>query len=322
MDSLDSPPPILASPITDRTLSVAVVGAGRHGQSMARAFQSSAGWDLQAVCDVEVPRARSVASSIGGLPVFESLDEMLDQVTSDAVAIATPVETRRDVVMSALRAGFHVLVEEPMAASLSDGLDMVYEAASQGLILMVDHAPCYSPAVQTMQRLIQSGMLGELLFVDSTCAASQQQQGQAADVLWTLAAPDLAVLDFILPGRLAVTEVSAIGSDPAYTGRDSVVHLNLRLRNNLIAHLHITGVSADNARRMVIGGSLRTLIWDGLDSGEEGVHRAVREFGRCIRGGGPPPEKEPSALAILSVLEAGRRSLRLENPAIVHGVGP
>lgn len=321
MDSL-SPPPILGFPVTRRTLSVVVAGAGRQGQTMARGFQASTGWDLQAVCDVEVQRARRVASSIGRMPAFESLEATLDQVTPDAIAIATPVETRRDVVMSALRAGFHVLVEDPMAACLSDGLDMVYEAASQGLVLMVDHAPCYSPAVRTMQRLIQSGMLGELLFVDSTLTGSQQQEGQAADVLWTLAAPDLAVLDFILPGRLAVTEVSAISSGPGDTGRDSVVHLNLRLRNNLTAHLHITCVSADSARRMVIGGSLRTLVWDGLDSGQEGVRQAVLEFGRCIRGGGPPLKKEPSALVILSVLEAGRRSLSLENQAIGHGAGP
>lgn len=322
MDSLDSPPPTLGSTITGRTLSVVVAGAGRQGQTMARCFQASAGWDLQAVCDVEVQRARMVASSIGRMPVFESLEETLDQTTPDAIAIATPVGTRRDVVMSALRAGFHVLVEEPMAACLSDGLDMVYEAASQGLILMVDHAPCYSPAVRTMQRLIQSGMLGELLFVDSTRAASQQQQGQAADVLWTLAAADLAVLDFILPGRLAVTEVSATRSDPGDTGCDSAVHLNLRLRNNSTAHLHITCAGGDNGRRMVIGGSSRTLVWEGLDSGQEGVRQAVREFGRCIRSGGPTLMKKPSALVILSVLEAGRRSLSLENQAIGQGAGP
>lgn len=322
MESLDSPPPLLGSPTTDRTLSVVLAGAGRQGQAMAKGFQSSAGWKLQAVCDVEVQRARRVASAIGGLPVFGSLDEALDRISPDAVAIATPVETRRDVVMSALRAGLHVLIEEPMAASLSDGLDMVCEAASQGLILMVDHAPCYSTDVLTIQRLIQSGMLGELLFVESALDASQQQQGQAADVLWTLAAPDLAVLDFILPGRLAVTEISALGSDPGETGRDSGLHLNLRLHNNLTARMHITCVSAGGARRMVIGGSLRTLVWDGLDSGQQGVRRAVREFGRCIRDGGPPPAKEPSGLVILSVLEAGRRSLCLENQAIGHGVGP
>lgn len=322
MDSLDSPPPILGSPIADRKLGVVLAGAGRQGQTMARGFQESAAWDLQAVCDVEIQRARRVASAIGGMPAFGSLDETLEQTSPDAVAIATPVETRRDVVLGALRAGFHVMVEEPMAACLGDGLDMVYEAASQGLILMVDHAPCYSPDVLTMQRLIQSGMLGELLFVDSTRAAPQRHPGRAADVLWNLAASDLAVLDFILPDRLAVTEVSAIGSDSGDTGQDGVVHLNLRLRNNVAAHLHFTCVSADSSRRMVIGGSLRTLVWDGLDSGHEGIHRAVREFGRCIRGGGPPLKKEPSALVILSVLEAGRRSLSLEAQAIGRGAGP
>lgn len=321
MDAPDIPAQLPASPAAGGKLRVVLAGAGSQGQNMAHGFRASVGWDIQAVCDVKIQRARTVASSIGDMPAFGSLDEMLEQISPDAVAVATPVETRRGVVMRALRAGTHVLVEEPMAACLDDGLDMVYEAAYRGLILMVDHARCYSPATLAVRRLIKSGILGEILFVDSTCAARPRQQGPAADALWALAAPDLAVLDFILPGRLAVTEVSAIGCDSAETGHGSVVHLNLRLRNNAGAHLHVVCADAAGARRMVIGGSLRTLVWDGVDTGQEGARRTAREFGRCIRAGGSPPKGSPSGLVALSVLEAGRRSLRLANPAETAGRG-
>lgn len=319
MDAPVIPSQIPGSPTAGRKLRVVLAGAGRQGQNLARGFQASVGWDVQAVCDVEIQRARRVASSIGGIPAFRSLNETLDRIRPDAVAIATPLETRRGVVMNALRAGSHVLVEEPMAPRLEDALDMVHEAASQGLVLMVDYARCYSPAALAVQRSIKSGVLGEVLFVDSILAAPRRKQVRA-DALWALAAPDLAVLDFILPGRLAVTEVSAAGG-PGEAGQDSVVHLNLRLRNSATAHLQVSCVGAARGRRMVIGGSLRTLVWEGMDSGHEGARRSAGEFGRCIRAGGPPPQGEPSGLVILSVLEAGRRSLRLENHTGAGGGG-
>ncbi|MCU1515611.1 MAG: putative dehydrogenase, partial [Pseudarthrobacter sp.] len=244
-----------------RKLRIAVVGAGQWGSNVARNLQASPIWDLVAICDRDSERARKVAASLGDVAVFESLDELLDSVDVDAVAIVTPAHTHHGAAMTALRAGKHVLVEAPMAGSLAHGLEMVAEAEANGLVLMVDDTSCYTPAVLKMQELVQAGSLGEILFVD-TIRINLGSERPAADVFWALAPDDLAILEFVLPGGLNTDEVSAFGADPLGTGRDCVGHLNFRLPNHAAAHLHVNWISPAKIRKMVIGGSQRTLVWD------------------------------------------------------------
>ncbi|MDQ0730232.1 Gfo/Idh/MocA family protein [Arthrobacter sp. B1I2] len=330
-------------------LRIAVVGAGYWGPNLARNLQASPDWDLVAICDLDIERARKLAATIGDIACVESLDELLDTFEVDAVAIATPARTHHGTVMTALRAGKHVLVEKPLADSREHGLEMVSEAQANGLVLMADHTYCYTPAVLKMQELVQSGSLGEILFVDSTRINLGLVQPDV-DVFWDLAPHDLAILDFVLPGGLNPAEVSAFGADPLGTGRDCVGHLNFRLPNDATAHVHVNWLSPTKIRQMVIGGSLRTLVWDDLNpqqrlsvydrgvsldgqpksTGEkastavsyrlgdtwspalperEALGEVVQELAACIRSGQEARTGGASGLRVLSVLEAVTRSL-------------
>jgi predicted dehydrogenase len=333
-------------------LKIAVVGAGYWGPNLARNLQSSPDWDLVAICDLDVERAAKLAASLGDIPVVESLDELLDTLDVDAVAIATPARTHYGTVMTALRAGKHVLVEKPLADSRAHGLEMVAEAEANGLVLMADHTYCYTPAVLKMQELVQEGSLGEILFVDSIRINLGLVQPDV-DVFWDLAPHDLAILDFVLPGGLNPAEVSAFGADPLGTGRDCVGHLNFKLPNDATAHVNVNWLSPTKIRQMVIGGSLRTLVWDDLNpqqrlsvydrgvsldrqaksAGErkasaisyrlgdtwspalperEALGQVVEELASCIRNKREARTGGASGLRVLSVLEAVTHSLSMD----------
>ncbi len=332
-----------------RKLTIAVVGAGYWGPNLARNLQASPVWDLVAICDVNSERARALGTPLTDVAVVESLDELLDTFEVDAVAIATPAHAHYGTVMTALRAGKHVLVEEPMADSLEHGLEMVAEAQAHGLVLMVDHTHCYSPSVLKMQELVQAGSLGEILFVDCTRINLGLERPEV-DVFWDLAPHDLAILDFVLPDGLNPTEVSAFGGDPLGTGRNCVGHMNFRLRNDGAAHLHVNVLSPTKIRQVVIGGSLRTLVWDDLNPKQrlsvvdrgvsldrsprsanekrtsttayrmgdiwspalperEPLGQVIEELEFCIRNKRESRTGWDSALRILAVLEASTRSL-------------
>jgi predicted dehydrogenase len=338
-----------------RKLGIAVVGAGYWGPTLARNLQASPEWNLVALCDLDADRARTLDPPLADTAMVGSLDELLDSFEVDAVAIATPAHAHYGTVMTALRAGKHVLVEEPMANSLTHGMDLMAEAEANGLVLMVDHTSCYSPAVLKMQELVRAGSLGEILFVDSTRITVGLEQPDM-DVFWDLAPHDLAILDFVLPGGLSPDEVTAFGADPLGTGRDCVGHLNFRLPNNASGHLHVNWLSPTKVRKMVIGGSLRTLVWDDLnpqqrlsvyDKGvatdrqrrtvsqtettaaayrmgdiwspalpeREALGQVVEEFAYCIRDQRESRTGGASGLRLLAVLEAGTRSLGLDGRA-------
>lgn len=331
-------------------LRVAVIGAGYWGPNLARNFRGSADWDLVAVCDLDEAKARRVVGDRSTVDVETSLDRLLERDDVDAVAVATPARTHHPVVLAALRAGKHVLVEKPIADSRERAVEMVDTARERDLVLMADHTYCYTPAVAKIRELIEDGALGEILFVDSVRINLGLVQPDV-DVFWDLAPHDLSILDFVLPGGLEPVGVAAHGADPLGVGQACVGYLTLPLASGAIAHVHVNWLSPTKIRQMVVGGSKRTLVWDDLnpqqrlsvyDRGidlrvpaatqadraavnvsyrlgdvwapalveKEALGQMVGEFAASIRGNRAPRTDGDAGVRVLSVLEAASASLR------------
>lgn len=245
-------------------LRVAVIGAGYWGPNLARNFAASSDWTLVAICDRDRDRGDALARRTGGPDVVDSVDELLASVDVDAVAIATPARTHHTIAMAAIGAGKHVLVEKPLAHSAAAGREMVDAARDAGTILMADHTYCYTPAVLKIRDLVAAGELGDILYVDSVRINLGLVQPDV-DVFWDLAPHDLSILDFILPGGLNPPSVIAQGADPLGAGKACVGYLSVPLPGGALAHIHVNWLSPTKIRRMVIGGSRRTLVWDDLN---------------------------------------------------------
>ncbi len=245
-------------------LNVAVIGAGYWGPNLARNLRASREWNLAAICDLDIDRARKVADAVGGAPVTNDLSAVLSDPLIDAVAIATPARTHHPIALAALDAGKHVMVEKPLADTRERGGEMVRQAREKGLVLMADHTYCYTPAVLKMRELVAKGALGDILFVDSVRINLGLIQPDV-DVFWDLAPHDLSIMDFVLPGGLHATAVSAHGSDPLGTGKSCIGYLAMPLQGGAMAHVHVNWLSPTKIRRMVIGGTRRTLVWDDLN---------------------------------------------------------
>lgn len=247
-----------------KELGIAVVGAGYWGKNLIRNAQSSPATDLRWVCDANVERARAISASFGAASVTDRLDEVLADDSVEAVAIATPAATHHEVAMAALAAGKHILVEKPLASSYEQAAEIVSEAESRGLIVMLDHTYCYTPAVAKIRELVSEGTLGDVLFVDSVRINLGLVQPDV-DVLWDLAPHDLSILDYVLPSGIRPIAVAAHGADPLGVGKACVAYLTLTLPDGAVAHVHVNWLSPTKVRNTVIGGSKRTLIWDDLN---------------------------------------------------------
>jgi predicted dehydrogenase len=243
---------------------VAVIGAGYWGPNLVRNFRASEQWDLVAVCDLDEARARRVVGDRSTVEVETSVQRLLARTDIDAVAIATPARTHAAIALAAFEAGKHVLVEKPLADSAEAARAMVAAAEDAGRVLMIDHTYCYTPAVTYIQDALANGVLGEILYVDSTRINLGLVQPDV-DVFWDLAPHDLSILDFILPGGLDPQSVSASGADPLGAGKACIGYLTMPLRFGGIAHINVNWLSPTKIRQMVIGGTKRTLVWDDLN---------------------------------------------------------
>jgi predicted dehydrogenase len=220
--------------------------------------------DLRWLCDLDVARANRVLGSYSTVAATDSFEQVLSDPTVQAVAIATPAATHFPLAMAALDAGKHVLVEKPLTSSMSDGHKLVQAAEDRGLVLMCDHTYCYTSAVRELRRLVHSGEIGDVQFVDSVRINLGLVQPDI-DVLWDLAPHDLSILDYIMPPGVSVEAVAAHGADPIGHGVACVAYLTLRLTNGAMAHVHVNWLSPIKIRTMVLGGSQRTVVWDAMN---------------------------------------------------------
>lgn len=253
-----------SGPDGDKPVGVAVIGAGYWGPNLVRNFAGCAEFRLRWLCDLDKARAVRVLGPYSTVQATGDLDEVLADPLVHAVAIATPAATHLNVASAALRAGKHVLVEKPLAATYAQGRDLVDQAEQAGLVLMCDHTYCYTPAVTKIREIVRSGELGDLQFFDSVRINLGLVQ-RDVDVLWDLAPHDLSILDSILPSGVEPIAVAAHGADPIGAGRSCVVFVTLELAGGAIAHLHVNWLSPTKVRSTLLGGSKRALLWDDLN---------------------------------------------------------
>ena len=248
---------------TPPRLGVAVIGAGYWGPNLVRNAQATPAMRLEYLCDIDGDRARKILGEYSTVSVATSVDEVLADPAVDAVAIATPAATHYAVAMAALEAGKHVLVEKPLAPTFDEGRELVEAAERLGLVLMLDHTYCYTTAVEHLRRIVRSGEIGDLQYLDSVRINLGLVQ-RDVDVLWDLAPHDLSIFDSILPDDVRPVAVAAQGSDPVGAGHACVAHLTLQLSNGALAHVHVNWLSPTKIRTMIIGGSARMVVWDDL----------------------------------------------------------
>jgi predicted dehydrogenase len=111
---------------------------------------------LQFAADHRIPRDRQFAS-------WEDLLE--ESQMADAVLIATPDQLHHAPAVAALEAGYHVLVEKPMATTQQDLINLVATADRTDRLLQVCHVLRYTPFFQTLHAEIAAGRLGDLVTV-------------------------------------------------------------------------------------------------------------------------------------------------------------
>jgi len=259
---------------------VGVVGYGYWGPNVVRNFADVPGCQLVAVSDMRPDRLAAVRSRYPAVRTFADPNELVADRRIDAVVIVTPVSTHYDLAMQALKAGKHVLVENPLAETAEQALRLVNEAERRGLVLSVDHTFVYTGAVRKIRELVAAGSLGDIYYYDSVRVNLGLFQHDV-NVIWDLAVHDLAIMEHVLP--LQPCAVSATGMSHLEGRPENIAYLTLFFESNLIAHFHVNWLAPVKVRRTLIGGSRKMIVYDDLEPSEK---VKVYDKGVTVNGNG------------------------------------
>jgi predicted dehydrogenase len=238
---------------------VAVVGLGYWGPNLVRNLNELPEAEVACVCDVRTEALAQISRRYPGIAATTRFRDVLRDRSIDAVAIATPVSSHRELAEAALRAGKHVFVEKPLAASAAEALELIELAEASGLVLMPGHTFLYSPPVNMIRELIVSGELGEIYFV-STSRVNLGLHQPDVSVAWDLAPHDFSILRYWLEETPA--HVSALSRDCIVPGIPDVAFINLEFPSGMIAHVELSWLAPSKLRRTAVVGSLKMVVYD------------------------------------------------------------
>lgn len=145
-------------------LGVGVIGFGRVGGGHMSAAQRAPETKLVAVADVVADRVRQATERFGCLG-FTDYHELLRRADVDVVMIGLPHFLHVSVTEEAAAAGKHVFVEKPMAMDVAECDRMIEACRRHGVTLMVGHSQHYNGWNLAAKRLIDSGEIGDLVFL-------------------------------------------------------------------------------------------------------------------------------------------------------------
>jgi predicted dehydrogenase len=239
-------------------IGAAVVGCGYWGPNLVRNLSETPEFHLHALCDQDPGPLRTLGRRYPQARTLGDFDEVLDDERVKAVVIATPPTTHAALAKRALLAGKHVLVEKPLATRLSDALEIVALARDSGLMLMPGHTFIYSPAVNTVRKLIADGVVGEIHFVTSSRMnlGKYQRDGVVCDLL----PHDLSIMLYCLDER--VVDVAASGSCVFTEGVPETAFVTLTFAGGSTANVQLSWLAPRKVRQMIVVGSKRMVQYD------------------------------------------------------------
>jgi predicted dehydrogenase len=142
---------------------IAVAGAGYIGLAHIAALRSSPTCALSAIVDPS-PRAAEAAAK-AGVPLYESLEELLRKDRPDGVVLATPNQLHVPQALQCLAAGMPILLEKPIAQTVAEGDKLVRAVDERKARVLVGHHRAHSPIMAKAKEVVDSGVLGCLVAV-------------------------------------------------------------------------------------------------------------------------------------------------------------
>ena len=219
-------------------LRVSVAGAGHFGRFHALKLMASARATLSGIHDIDPARAQAVARETRSRALnWEALIE-----ASDAVVIAAPAEAHFALAGAALRAGRHVLVEKPIAATLAEAEELGRLAADHRLVLQVGHLLRFSAEHKAI-----SERMRRPLYLDCVRIAPFKPRGTDVSVILDLMIHDLDLVLALVDSPIA--SVDAVGA-PVVSAHEDIANARVRFESGCVATITASRISLKTERKM------------------------------------------------------------------------
>ena len=257
---------------------IAVVGCGYWGPNLVRNFRSLPGVKVAAICDKSQERLDHVGLLYPEVEKTTDFSRITCDHSIDMVAIATTVNTHHTLARASLESGKHTFVEKPLAASVKECQELISVAEERSLTLMVGHTFVYTPTVRKIREIIDSGAIGELMYI--SCRRLNLGLFQKdINVAWDLAPHDISIVLFIM--NMDPVSVNCQGKAHVSPGIEDITNISLSFPNGGFATIQSSWIDPRKVREITIIGTKKMIVYDDTEPLEK-----IKIYDKCVEA--PP----------------------------------
>lgn len=315
---------------------IVVIGAGYWGRKLigeyVSATKSRTDTELRYVVDSNKDRLAMVGDEFA-LPrsmLETDPSKVLRDPTVHAVHVATPNDTHLAVGLSVLEAHKHLMLEKPMALTMSDALKLARKAEEESVMLQVGHIFRFNNAISKARELLVDGTIGRPFYY-SLSWETLLSPPEGRDIIFDLGPHPVDVLNYISnewPARVQALGKSLVRKK---LGQEEVAQAVAEFDDGTFANFSMSWLYAGPKRRHVsITGPSGTIEVDALNQkvrlymqnnlykeypvvANNTIERMISHFVDSIRVGAPAQNSALVGIMTVRVLSAMRDAMRTGN---------
>jgi len=299
-----------------RRVGLALVGAGAIAGAYADALPLVPEIQPVAWCDVNETAALDRAQKVGARS-YASFEHMLRSERPDAVVIATPPNTHRDIALRALDAGCAVLCEKPFAPAMADAEAMSDAAQSLGRPIAMAAKFRHVPQLAAIRKRVAAGEIGVPLALEICFTANVSMRGRwnadpSVSGGGVIADNGAHAFDLVRAFCGEIETIRAV-EQARFQGLpvEDTASLSLRCSSGIFATVDLSwsiNKQLPYFLRVYGSGSNIEVLWKDYDKRVAFIG-VLREFAAVTRGEAAPQVTHRDALATVAATQAAYASL-------------
>ena len=238
----------------DGPLRVGVVGVGVMGANHARVLADLADVKLVGIADSDRKQRELVSKALGCAGHADV--EALIAGGVDAITIAAPTHLHRELALTCIRHGVHILVEKPIASSVDEGRAIIAAAQRAGVTLMIGHVERFNPAVEAIKTAIRDE---DILSIAITRVGPFPPRMSNVGVVIDLAVHDIDLIRWFTDSD--IVEVQPQLSN-AIAEREDIALLQFRTASGVLAHINTNWLTPFKARSVTVATRKKYIMGD------------------------------------------------------------
>lgn len=144
----------------------ALIGCGRIATNHMKAAINN-NLEISAVCDIIYDKMDELLAKHGlekekSIRKYDDYKKMIEDVTPEIVSIATESGNHAEIALYCIDNGINVIIEKPMAMSMSDADEIIRRSEEKGVKVSACHQNRFNIAIQELRKAIEAGRFGKM----------------------------------------------------------------------------------------------------------------------------------------------------------------